>query len=171
MPCTTRADKTDQQTACMQTEYLVMAHGREESVQKARMPLVTNKRVSTDSNSRSNVPRGKKWRRSTPVASSHRVRTFSSARSGSAQRRRCETADLSPGFSIQIQAWPVLSSRQGPSRCPSSTGGSTVSSREVSKDRQTLRRLLSCLPASKPDSRFVLSVPLSVESPFLPFES
>ena len=35
----------------MQTEYLVMAHGREESVQKARMSLVTNKRVSTGSNS------------------------------------------------------------------------------------------------------------------------
>ena len=40
-----------------------------------------------------------------------------------------------------------------------------VSSREVSKDRQTLRRILSGLPASKPDSSFVLSVPLSVESP------
>ena len=37
--------------------------------------------------------------------------------------------------------------------------------RAVSKDRQTLRRILSGLPASKPDSRFVPSVPLSVESP------
>ena len=42
MPYTTRADKTDRQTACMHTEYLVMAHGREESVQKAGMSLVTN---------------------------------------------------------------------------------------------------------------------------------
>ena len=40
-----------------------------------------------------------------------------------------------------------------------------VSSREVSKDRPKVRRLLSGLPTSKPDSRFVLSVPLSVESP------
>ena len=37
----------------------------------------------------------------------------------------------------------------------------------MSRDRQRFRRLLSCLPASKPDFRFVLSVPLSVESPFL----
>ena len=42
---------------------------------------------------------------------SHRVRTFSSARSGSAQRRRWETADLSPGFSTRIPAWPVLQRR------------------------------------------------------------
>ena len=40
-----------------------------------------------------------------------------------------------------------------------------VSSREVSRDRPKVRRLLSGLPASKPDSRFVPSVPLSVESP------
>ncbi len=36
---------------------------------------------------------------------------FSSARSGSAPRRRCETADLSPGFSTRIPAWPVLHTR------------------------------------------------------------
>ncbi len=42
---------------------------------------------------------------------SHRVRAFSSARSGSAQRRRCEIADLSPGFSTRIPAWPVLQTR------------------------------------------------------------
>jgi len=41
----------------------------------------------------------------------------------------------------------------------------------VSRDRQRLRRLLSCLPASKPDFRFILSVPLSVESPFLSFST
>ena len=73
------------------------------------MPLVTNKWVSTDSNSRSNVPRGKKMvAQLSRCLFSQRVHTFSS---GSAQRRRCETADLSPGSSIQIPAWPVLQTR------------------------------------------------------------
>ena len=72
-----------------------------------------------------------------------------------------------PPISLSGSAYksrPGLSSRQGPSRGLSSTGGSAnVTSRwcvNKSGGRQTLRRLLSCLPASKPDSRFVLSVPL-----------
>ena len=103
------------------TEYLVMAHGREESVQKARMSLVTNKRVSTGSNSRSNVPRGKKWRRSTPVAS------LVTTCAGSPQRVLAprNVDDARPPISLQGSAHksrPGLSSRQGPSRGPSSTG-------------------------------------------------
>ena len=122
---------------------------------KAQMALVTNKRVSTGSNSQ--LERTARQEMAVQYSCfSHRVRTFSSARSGSAQRRRCETADLSPWSSIQIPAWPVLQTRPK-SRSEFHRRINNVSSREVSRDRQTLRRLLSCLPASKPDSRFVLS--------------
>ena len=46
-----------------------------------------------------------------------------------------------------------------------------MSSREVSKDRQRLRRFLSCLPASKPDFSTPSSVSFSGESPFLSFST
>ena len=88
---------------------------------------------------------------------SHRVR-------GSPQRAPAprHVDDARSPISLQGSAHesrPGLISIQGPSRGPSSTGGSTnVSSREVSKDRQMLRRILSGLPASKPDSHFVPSV-------------
>ena len=107
-----RADKTDRQTDSMHADRVLgdgsWTRGKR---QEARMSLVTNKQVSTGSNSCSNAPRGKMAAQHSRSRSSHRVRTFSSARSSSTQRRRCETADLPLGFSIQIQAWPVLQTR------------------------------------------------------------
>ena len=59
--------------------------------------------------------------------------------------QRWASADRSPGFSIQIQAWPGRVEREGSQdkaqvEVPDSAGGSTnMSGREVSKDRQRLR--------------------------------
>ena len=117
---------------------------------KARMALVTNKRVSTGSNSRSNVPRGEmELILLLPQGTACAV----SARSDLAQGRRWASADLSRGPAYNSR--PGLSSRQGPSRGPGLR--QTCRAICVSRDHQTLRRLLSCLPASKPNSRFVLS--------------
>ena len=118
--------------------------------------------MSTDSSSSSNARRGKM---AVPYSSfsSNRVRTPSSARSGSAQCRRWASADLSHGPAYKSR--PGLFLRQGPNQGAGLR--QTCRAVGVSRDRQRLRRLLSCLPASKPDFRFVLSVPLSVESPFL----
>ena len=112
-------------TACMQdkTEYLVMAHGREESVQKVGMSLVTNKRVSTGSNSQ--LERAARQEMAALYSCfSHRVR-------GSPQRVPAlrSVDDARPPISPQGSAHksrPSLSSRQGPSRGPSPTGGSTT---------------------------------------------
>ena len=137
----------------------------ERTVSKARMSLATGRcpRIRTPS---SNAPRGKM---AAPYSSfsSHRVRTPSSARSGPAQCRRWASADLSQGPAYISR--PGLFSRQGPNRGAGLRQADRQPCRAVgvSRGRQRLRRLLSCLPALKPDFRFVLSVPLSVESPFL----
>ena len=154
-----RADKTDRQHAC-KTEYLVMFHGREESVKSTN--VARNRRMSTDSNSQ--LERAA-WQDGGAYTSfsRHRVRTPSSARSGPAQCRRWASADLSQGPAYKSR--PGLFSRQGPNRGARLRQADRQTCRAVgvSRDRQRLRRLLSCLPASKPDFRFVLSVPLSVE--------
>jgi len=92
--------------------------------------------------------------------SSHRVRTPSSARSGPAQCRRWASADLSHGPAYKSR--PGLFLRQGPNQGPGLRQADRQTGRAVgvSRDRQRLRCLLSCLPASKPDFRFILSVPL-----------
>ena len=53
--------------------------------------------------------------------------------------------------SIQIQAWPVLQTRPNPKCRAPHTDRRTYRAVGVSRDRQRFRRLLSCLPASKPD--------------------
>ena len=74
------------QTACMQdkTEYLVMFHGREDSVKSTN--VARNRRMSTDSNSQLERTAGKM---AVPYSSfsRHRVRTPSSACSGPTQCR------------------------------------------------------------------------------------
>ena len=88
--------------------------------QEARMSLVTSgcPRVRTPS---SNHAARQKWRRSTFPA---QVTTPSSAHSGSAQCRRCETAKSTMGLSrslsrssVQIQAWPALQTRSKSRSC------------------------------------------------------
>ena len=86
-----------------------MAHGREEASRSTN--VARNKRVSTGSNSQLERAARQEMAAQYSCSFCHHVRTFSSARSGSVQRRRCETADLSPGFSTQIPAWPVLQTR------------------------------------------------------------
>ena len=115
-----------------------------------------------------------KWRRSTFPAqvtacarSLQRVPAPRNVDDARPPNPRWASADLSRGPAYKSR--PGLSSRQGPSRGPGLR--QTCRAVGVSRDRQRCRRLLSCLPFSKPDSRFVLSVPLSIESPFLSFES
>ena len=55
-----------------ETEYLVMSHGREDSVKSTN--VARNRRMSTDSNSRSNVPLGK-MELVLPFPLSHRTRS------------------------------------------------------------------------------------------------
>ena len=112
---------------CMQdkTEYLVMAPGREDRVQEARKSLVTNKRVSTGSNSRSNVPCGKTCRRCTPVASLVTACALSPQRVLAPRSVNDARSPISLQGSAH-ESQPGLFSRQGPSRGPSSTGGSRV---------------------------------------------
>ncbi len=76
-----RANKTDRQHAC-KTEYLVMPHGREDSVKSTN--VARNKRMSTDSSPQLERPA---WQNGAPYSlfSRHRVRTPSPARSGPAQ--------------------------------------------------------------------------------------
>ena len=139
------------------TEYLVMAHGREDRVQKARRSLVTSGGVHGFKPPLQRTAQQEMAQQLPLPLVRHRVR-------GSPQRVPTPSSvdDARSPISLQGSAHksrPGLFSIQGPSRGPSSTGGSTnVSSREVSKDRQTLRRMLTGLPASKPDSRFVPSV-------------
>ena len=68
--------------------------------------------------------------------------------------RRWVSAGLSQGPAYKSR--PGLFTRQGQIGVPGSGrlgpwDSKTSSSREVSRDRQRLRRFLSCLPASKPD--------------------
>ena len=131
-------------------------------------------RVSTGSNSQFEPRRVEKWRRSTFPAqvtacarSPQRVPAPCNVDDARPPNPRWASADLSRGPAYKSR--PGLSTRQGPNRGPGLRH--TCRAVGVSRDRQKLRRLLSCLPASKPDSRFVLSAPLSVESLFLSFES
>ena len=138
-----------------------MAHGREESVQKAGMSLVTNGGVHGFE-----LPLERAARKDggavpflllySPRARSPRALTSRRVEDGP-QLISLTVQHTNPGLDYPPDKALVEV------RVPQADHN--VSSREVSKDRQKVRRLLSGLPASKPDSHFVLSVPFSVESP------
>ena len=78
--------------------------------------------------------------------------------------QRWASADLSPGFSIQIQAWPIHKTRPK-SRSQLCRRIDNVSSREVSRHRPTLsitgsmcRQPLLCSLASKTRALFLRSL-------------
>jgi len=132
MPWTTC--RQNRQTACIQTEYLMMAHGREESVKKRECR-------SLPAGVHGFEPRRvEKWRRSTFPAqvtacarSPQRVPAPCNVDDARPPNPRWASADLSLGFSIQIQAWPVHQTRPK-SRSEFHRRIDNVSSREVSKD-------------------------------------
>ena len=68
------------------TEYLVMAHGREDRVQKARMSLVTSGGVHGFKPPLQRAAQQEMAQQLPLPLVRHRVRAFSSARSGSEQR-------------------------------------------------------------------------------------
>ena len=129
--------------------------------------VACNKRMSTDSNSQLEPRHLAKWRLSfcrRPHARGLRAlwpRTMSTA-----QVRQINNGPQP--ISLQGSAYksrPGPFTRQGPNRGAEPRRRiDNVSSREVNKDRQRLRRLLSCLPALKPDFRSVLSGPLSLSN-------
>ncbi len=146
-----------------------MSHGREDSVKNTN--VARNRRMSTDPSSQLEPRRVAKWRLSfcrRPHARG--LRALWPRAMSTAQVRQIN--DEPQPITLQGSAYksrPGLFLRQGPNQGAGLR--QTCRAVGVSRDRQKLRRLLSCLPASKPDFRFVLSVPLSVESPFLSLES
>ena len=127
-----------------------MFHGREESVKSTN--VARDKPMSTDSSP--NLEHAA-WQNGAPLPLSHRTRppralTPRKVDGTRPSDRRWVSADFSQGPAYKSR--PGLFTRQGQLEVPGSAGGSTnVSSREVSKDRQRLRRFLSCLPALKPN--------------------
>ena len=125
----------------------------ERTVSKARMALATSGCPWIRAPS-SNAPRGKMAVPYSFFSAPHAV----SARSDPAQGRRHKTTRSTMGLSrslprssTQIQAWLLHQTRPKSRSWAPASGSANVSSREVSKDRQRLRRFLSCLPSSKPD--------------------
>ena len=139
--------QTDRQTNSMHADRVLgdgsWTRGKH---QAARMSLVTNKRVSTDSNSRSNVPRGKKWRavlllrspRAHVLLSTFWLRATSTMRD---RRSLSRVQHTNPGLACppdkaQVEVRVPQADRQ------------TCRAVGVSRDRPKVRRLLSGLPAS-----------------------
>ncbi len=140
-----RANKTDRQHAC-KTEYLVMFHGREESVKSTN--VARNKRMSTDSSPQLEPRRMAKWRLSfcrRPHARGLRAlwpRAMSTAQvrqiNDGPQPISSKVQHTNPGLACspdKAQIEVPGSGRLGPWDSKTSSG------REVSRDRQRLRPL------------------------------
>ena len=111
----------------------------------------------------SNAPRGKMAAPSSFFSAPHTARAPTPRKADGTRPpdQRWASADLSQGPAYKSR--PGLFSRQGPNRGAGLRQADRQPCRavSVSRDRQRLRRLLSCLPTLKPHFRFVLSVPLS----------
>ncbi len=135
------------------TEYLVMFHGREDSVKSTN--VARNKRMSTDLSPQLECAA---WQNGGVVLlpPSHRTRSAHALtpRKVDGTRpsdQRWASADFSQG--PEYKSRPGLFTRQGPNRGAGLRQADRQTCRAVgvSRDRQRLRRFLSCLPASKPD--------------------